>query len=337
MNPIVKNILAVISGIFVGGLINMGLINVGSMLIALPEGADQSTMEGFQASMKMMKPVNFLFPFLAHALGTLSGAYVAARFAGSHPVKLALGIGVFFLLGGATMVALVGGPVWFAVCDLGLAYIPMGYLGACRGENVSFEKAMKIVPAFSIKTLFVVTTAFALLVPSLVYPGAFLVYGPILAIFLVGIALLSSLLRFRERRWRCILLVILMVFMVTGFASVFDVALEHYRATTFTADQFNRVDSLKDPKHFHMLAIELHSQLMTRQPKDRNIRGDSNLVPPEIQRVHPVRIFASKEFLVISMTPSGESTIVIYPPGATIRRVSSYKVTEDFYYHGPRE
>ena len=84
MNPIARNILAVIIGFVVGSLVNMALVNVGPSVIPLPEGADVSTMDSLRASMKLFTPVNFLFPFLAHALGTLTGAFVAAKLAVSH-------------------------------------------------------------------------------------------------------------------------------------------------------------------------------------------------------------------------------------------------------------
>lgn len=129
MNPIARNVLAVISGVVVGSLVNMGLINIGPFVVPLPEGADVSTMENLRDSMKMFTPVNFLFPFLAHALGTLSGAFIAAKVAASRPMAFAIGIGVFFLIGGAMMVGMLGGPMWFNVTDLLLAYIPMAFLG----------------------------------------------------------------------------------------------------------------------------------------------------------------------------------------------------------------
>ena len=129
MNPIARNILAVIAGFVVGSLVNMGLINIGPSVIPLPEGADVTTMESLSESMKLFTPVNFIFPFLAHALGTLAGAFVAAKLAASHHMKFALGIGVCFLIGGITAVSMLGGPLWFNVSDLLLAYIPMGFLG----------------------------------------------------------------------------------------------------------------------------------------------------------------------------------------------------------------
>lgn len=130
MKPVVKNTLAVIAGVVGGGLVNMVLVNIGPSVIPLPEGADVSTMEGLRESMELFTPANFISPFLAHALGTLVGAFIAARFAASHHVKLALGIGAFFLMGGIAAVSMFGGPLWFKVVDLLLAYIPTSLLGA---------------------------------------------------------------------------------------------------------------------------------------------------------------------------------------------------------------
>lgn len=129
MNPIAKNTLAVIIGFVVGSGFNMGLVNIGPSIIPLPEGADVSTMENLRESMHLFTPVNFVFPFLAHALGTLAGAFVAAKVAVSHQMRIALIIGVLFLIGGVTAAITLGGPAWFIVSDLLLAYVPMGLIG----------------------------------------------------------------------------------------------------------------------------------------------------------------------------------------------------------------
>ncbi len=129
MNPIAKNILAAIIGFVVGSVVNLGLVTSGMSVIPLPEGTDVSTMEAVRASMKLLAPVNFIFPLLAHALGTLTGAFVAAKLAVSHHMKFAIGMGVIFLLGGIAMIVNCGGPVWFIASDLLLAYIPMAFLG----------------------------------------------------------------------------------------------------------------------------------------------------------------------------------------------------------------
>ncbi len=129
MNPIVKNILALVAGILVGSIVNMGLVALGGILIAPPEGADVSTMEGLKESMHLFEIKHFIFPFLGHALGTLSGAVIAALLAASHKIKFALGVGLWFLVGGIFMVNMVGGPLWFNTLDLLVAYIPMAWIG----------------------------------------------------------------------------------------------------------------------------------------------------------------------------------------------------------------
>ena len=127
MSRIARNVAAVIAGLVAGSVVNMGLVNVGMVVVPIPEGADISTMEGVRASMKLMTPANFVFPWLAHALGTLAGAFVAAKLAASRPLACALIIGVFFLSGGITMAAVAGSPTWFIAADMFLAYLPMAY------------------------------------------------------------------------------------------------------------------------------------------------------------------------------------------------------------------
>ncbi len=128
MNPIVKNVLAVIAGLVFGSIVNMGIIMISSSIIPPPEGADISTMEGLKATMHLFEPKHFIFPFLAHSLGTLVGAIVAAIIAATHKMKFALVIGGFFLIGGTINVFMLPSPLWYTLVDLIAAYIPMGYL-----------------------------------------------------------------------------------------------------------------------------------------------------------------------------------------------------------------
>jgi hypothetical protein len=129
MNPILKNVLAVIAGLVFGSAVNMGLIKISGSIIPPPEGADLSTMEGLKASIHLFQPRHFIFPFLAHAIGTFAGAFVAALIAATHKMKFALGIGLFFLAGGIANILMLPSPLWFTVLDLVAAYIPMAYLG----------------------------------------------------------------------------------------------------------------------------------------------------------------------------------------------------------------
>ncbi len=128
MNPIVRNILAVLAGLFSGGLLNMGIILISGSVIPPPEGANLTTPEGLAAAMPLMQPIHFLMPFLAHALGTLFGAWVSTFVANKNQLTVALIIGALFFVGGAINVAMLPSPLWFNVVDLVLAYFPMAYL-----------------------------------------------------------------------------------------------------------------------------------------------------------------------------------------------------------------
>ncbi|MCC7464795.1 MAG: hypothetical protein IT261_00915 [Saprospiraceae bacterium] len=135
MQPIIRNILAVVAGIILGSIVNMGLIMISGSIIPPPEGADVTTEEGLKASMHLFQPRHFIFPFLAHALGTLAGAFLAAKLAANHKMRFALSIGVFFLLGGIASVFMLPSPMWFTLLDLFGAYIPMAYLAGRKAFN----------------------------------------------------------------------------------------------------------------------------------------------------------------------------------------------------------
>jgi len=128
MKPIIRNILAVIAGWLGGSIINMGLIKIGHKIIPI-EGIDPNSMTELAAVMPTLEIKYFVFPFLAHALGTLTGAIIAGLIAMSYKMKFSLAIGVLFLLGGIMVNYMLPGPAWFAATDILIAYIPMAWLG----------------------------------------------------------------------------------------------------------------------------------------------------------------------------------------------------------------
>lgn len=129
MSPILKNIIAIVVGFIVGMIVNGGLIGVGNNIIPLPDGIDPNSMEDMKTAYLGLPFKHFIMPFLAHALGTLAGAFAASKIAATHNLKFALGIGIFFLLGGIYAQYLFRGPIWFLIVDLAFAYIPMAFLG----------------------------------------------------------------------------------------------------------------------------------------------------------------------------------------------------------------
>lgn len=129
MNPILRNVLAVIAGLVVGGAVNMGLVTISGSVIPPPEGVNPADLESLRANIHLFQPQHFVFPFLAHALGTLVGAAVAARLAATRAMAMAFIIGCFNLAGGIAAATLIPAPAWFIVLDLAGAYLPMAWLG----------------------------------------------------------------------------------------------------------------------------------------------------------------------------------------------------------------
>ena len=142
MHPIFKNISAVVLGWLVGSSLNMGLIQTGLYIFPI-SGIDPNDMDAFAEVMPTLEFEYFIFPFLAHALGTFVGAIMASMIAESKKMKFALYIGGLFLIGGIAVNYMLPGPTWFAVADIVLAYIPMAWLGGKIGVKLALKKAQE--------------------------------------------------------------------------------------------------------------------------------------------------------------------------------------------------
>jgi len=129
MNPVLRNVLAVIAGLLIGGFVNGLTLSISMNLFPPPEGVDLDNLESIKANLHRYSVAQLLVPFWAHALGTLIGALVTALIAATKKMGLALLIGTVFLLSGLYMVYIVGGPPWFIVLDLLIAYLPMAFIG----------------------------------------------------------------------------------------------------------------------------------------------------------------------------------------------------------------
>jgi len=84
---ILRNILAVILGWLVGSALNMGLIQVGHNIYPI-EGLNPNDMEALAEIMPTLGNEYYIFPFLAHALGALVGAFIAAAIAKTGRMKM---------------------------------------------------------------------------------------------------------------------------------------------------------------------------------------------------------------------------------------------------------
>ena len=122
MKQLLKNIGILILSIIIGMIVNMGLIIIGGIIFPLSE------------SFEPMNAINwdfkyFIFPFLAHSIGTLSGAFIVSKLSRNFHIIMPLIVGLYFLSGGLYMVTILPAPTWFISLDIILCYIPMALLG----------------------------------------------------------------------------------------------------------------------------------------------------------------------------------------------------------------
>ena len=122
MKQTLKNIAIVILGIIIGMIVNIGLIILGGIIFSAPENFEP--MNAMNWDLKY-----FIFPFLAHSIGTLSGALIVSKLSNKSSIILPLIVGLYFLLGGIYMITILPAPMWFVLLDVILGYIPMALLG----------------------------------------------------------------------------------------------------------------------------------------------------------------------------------------------------------------
>ena len=140
MNTIIRNVLAIVLGWAVGSLVNMKLIQMGHKMYPI-EGLDPNDMDALAVIMPTLSYEYFIFPFLAHALGTLAGSFTAYFIAANNNMKFSIAIGGLFLIGGIVVNYLIPGPIWFAAADILLAYIPMAWIGGKLGRRLALVRA----------------------------------------------------------------------------------------------------------------------------------------------------------------------------------------------------
>jgi hypothetical protein len=131
-----RNVLGLLAGLVAGGVVNMGLVMAGPLLIPPPAGLDVTNAESLRAGAHLLEPRHFIFPFLAHALGTLVGALTAYLVAGTRASMMAWIVGLLTLAGGIAAAAMIPAPPWFVALDLVGAYLPMTWLGITIGRRL---------------------------------------------------------------------------------------------------------------------------------------------------------------------------------------------------------
>ena len=135
---ILRYIISIPVGGIVGMIVNMGLLFGGLALIPFPGSVDIMDPESIRAALPDFELKHYITPFVAHAGGTLVGAFLAALLAPANKLVFAMIIGAFFLVGGIMNTEAIPAPMWYNIIDIILCYIPMAFIG--------YRLALKVMP-----------------------------------------------------------------------------------------------------------------------------------------------------------------------------------------------
>ena len=119
----IRNIVAVIVGLFVGVAVNMALIMLTlimlngylPVLFPMPSGMDMNDPAQLNEYLATLPTAVLLVPLAALIGQSFVGGRVAARLGSSRPILLAMIVGLCSLTGGAYMMTTVHGPIWMVI------------------------------------------------------------------------------------------------------------------------------------------------------------------------------------------------------------------------------
>jgi len=127
MKLLFRNIIALFFGVLIGIIISMGITMLGWKIFSFPENINPI--------IDIMPSKYYLFPFLAHLIGTFSGSFLGSRISKDYNLTVSLLVGIWFLILGIYAILILPTPIWFIIIDITLCYIPMAYLAWMIQKN----------------------------------------------------------------------------------------------------------------------------------------------------------------------------------------------------------
>lgn len=124
-----KQILAVIVGVIIGGLIIYGIESINMVRYPWPENLSMEDKEAFAEYVSSLPVDAFITVIIAHLIGSFVAGFVCSKITPSRKLLLGTICGMFFLVGGIMNLVMIPHPLWFMVIDL-MIFVPFAWLGA---------------------------------------------------------------------------------------------------------------------------------------------------------------------------------------------------------------
>lgn len=142
MNPVLRNVIIYILAIIGGNIVNMSTLMIGMEIFPV-EGLDVLTPETLKIAYEkgLLTSKHFIFPLIAHALGTFVAALIVGYFCKTQQRKWYISVGILFLVLGCLNLNSIPHPSWFGIVDLIISYIPMAILGGILGMKLASKRS----------------------------------------------------------------------------------------------------------------------------------------------------------------------------------------------------
>ncbi len=135
----IRNILSVVAGLFVGSVLNMALILLNAhVLFPMPEGMNMAEPEQMNAYIAGLPTIAFFVVLAAHLGQAFVGGWTAARLGASRPIVLAMIVGVLTLIGGIMNMLTIKGPSWMVI------ELPLYLVAAWLAGTIEVKRRAKI-------------------------------------------------------------------------------------------------------------------------------------------------------------------------------------------------
>jgi len=132
INSLVRNVLAMLAGVIVAMVLMVLLQSVAHRVYPPPPGLD-FTDPAVRESIMIKAPVGALLIVLAsYFVGTLVGAWVAARLSADAPLRQGYLIGALLVVASVMNLRAIPHPLWFIVANIAVVIVA-AYVGARLG------------------------------------------------------------------------------------------------------------------------------------------------------------------------------------------------------------
>lgn len=125
----IRGLFSILAGLVAGAGLNVAIVGISTALYPPPPDLDPEDVAAIGAYVAGLPAGAFLIVLAGHFVGTLFGAWLAARLAGRTPALVAGVVAAVFLAAGIANLTSIPHPPWFQVVDL-LAYPAAGWLAA---------------------------------------------------------------------------------------------------------------------------------------------------------------------------------------------------------------